>query len=90
MTSKEYSELKKEIDDLKGSLEEQNVVLKKIHQAIVGDKEFGQDGLVTMVRNHEKWIASQKYIWAKIYGGIAVGSTIGTIILNFISNRYFK
>jgi len=90
MTSKEYSELKKEIDDLKGSLEEQNVVLKKIHQAIVGDKEFGQDGLVTMVKNHEKWIASQKYIWAKIYGGIAVGSTIGTIILNFLYNRYYK
>lgn len=84
MTSKEYIELKKELDELKLSVSEQNETLKKIHSAIVGDREFGQDGLVQMVKNHEKWIESQKYMWAKIYGGIAVGSGIITFLLNYI------
>jgi hypothetical protein len=33
-------------------------------------------GLVQLVQKHEKWIEGQKYLWAKIYGGIAVGSAI--------------
>ena len=40
MVSKEYRELKIEIEDLKQSMSEQQEILKKIHQAIVGDKEF--------------------------------------------------
>ena len=84
MTSKEYTSLKKELDDLKTSVDEQGETLKKIHNAIVGDKDFGHDGLVQLVRKHEKWIESQKYMWAKIYGGIAVGSALISIIIKFI------
>jgi len=84
MTTKEYSELKKELDELKVSVAEQNVFLKKIHSAIVGDKEYGQDGLVNMVNKHDKWIESQKFMWAKIYGGIIVGSGCISIALKFI------
>jgi hypothetical protein len=84
MTSKEYTSLKKEIDELKSSVDEQGETLKKIHNAIVGDRDFGHDGLVGIVRKHEKWIESQKYMWAKIYGGIAVGSALISVLLKLI------
>lgn len=84
VTSKEYTSLKKELDDLKTSVDEQGETLKKIHNAIVGDKDFGHEGLVALVRKHERWIESQKYMWAKIYGGIAVGSALISIIIKFI------
>lgn len=83
MVSKEYRELKIEIEDLKQSMSEQQEILKKIHQAIVGDKEFGQDGLIEVVKKHDKWITAQKYIWAKVYGGIAVGSALGTFLMKY-------
>lgn len=83
MTSKEYTELKKEIDQLKDVVSEQNETLKKIHIAIIGDKEFGQYGLVSMVRKHDIWIENQKYLWAKIYGGIIAGSGLISFVMNY-------
>jgi hypothetical protein len=84
LTSKEYTQLKRELDELKDSVEEQNDTLKKIHSAIVGDKDFGQEGLVGMVRRHDKWIEAQKFMWAKIYGGIIVGSAFVSVIWKII------
>lgn len=87
MTSKEYIELKNEIDELKTSVDAQSETLKKIHNAIVGDKEFGQDGLVQMVKKHQSWIESQKYMWAKIYGGIIAGSGIISFALQYLIKK---
>lgn len=84
VTSKEYTSLKKELDELKTSVDEQGETLKKIHNAIVGDKDFGHEGIVAMVRKHEKWIESQKYMWAKIYGGIVVGSAFISVLFKII------
>jgi hypothetical protein len=74
--SKIYIELKKEIDEIKKSVDEQGLTIKKIHQAIVGDKDFGQEGIVDTMKKHDLFIEAQKYMWAKIYGGIIVGSAI--------------
>jgi hypothetical protein len=82
--SKEHMELKLELDELKKLVDKQSETLRKIHNAIVGDKEFGQEGLVEMVKKHDDWIQSQKYMWAKIYGGIIVGSSAIGYIINFI------
>ena len=79
-----YSELKKEIDEIKKSVDEQGLTIKKIHQAIVGDKDFGQEGMVDVIKKHDDFIESQKNIWAKIYGGIFVGSAVISIVLKFI------
>lgn len=84
VTSKEYISLKKELDELKTSVDEQGLTIQKIHNAIVGDKDFGHYGLVELVRKHERWIDSQKYMWAKIYGGIAVGSAFIGIIIKLV------
>jgi len=82
--SKEHMELKLELDELKKLVDKQSETLRKIHNAIVGDKEFGHEGLVEMVKKHDDWIQSQKYMWAKIYGGIIVGSTAIGYILNVL------
>lgn len=79
----EYKILKLEIDEIKASMSEQQETLKKIHQAIVGDKDFGQEGLVELVRKHDKWITAQKFMWAKIYGGIGVCTTLATMVIKF-------
>jgi hypothetical protein len=79
-----YTELKKEIDEIKKSVDEQGLTIKKIHQAIVGDKDFGQEGMVDIIKKHDEFIESQKNMWAKIYGGIFVGSAIISIVLKFI------
>jgi hypothetical protein len=76
--------LKKEIDDIKKSFDEQGKTIKKIHQAIVGDKDFGQEGMVDIIKKHDKFIENQKFMWAKIYGGIAVGSAIIGFLLKII------
>lgn len=83
MNEKGYKELKAEIDNIKNVFESQGETLKKIHNAIVGDKEFGQKGLVELVNNNTNWIMAQKYFWAKIYGGIAVGTTVVTILTKY-------
>ena len=83
MESKEYMELKREIGELSDCVKLQGETIKKIHNAIVGDKDFGQEGIVQMVRKHDRWIISQKFMWAKIYGGIAVGSAVATILVKF-------
>jgi len=87
MTSKEYNDLKNEIDSLQTIVAEQNETLKKIHTAIVGNKEFGQEGLVGLVKKHDRWIESQKYMWAKIYGGIVAGSGLVTFILQYLIKK---
>ena len=90
MESKEYKELKKEISSLQkdiGGLQKNSEKMcnqiDKIHTALVGDAKFGHDGLVKMVRRHEEWLMRQKYMYAKIYGGMIAISTITTLMIKF-------
>ena len=90
MESKEYKELKKDIVDVKKDLsalqkssEKMCNQIDKIHTALVGDSKFGQDGLVKMVRRHEERLLRQKYMYAKIYGGMIAISTITTLLIKF-------
>jgi len=76
MESKEYKELKEDFKNISEKIE-------RIHKAVVGDQEFGHLGIVQMVRKHDKWIEKQKFMYAKIYGGVAVGGILWTLILKF-------
>jgi hypothetical protein len=84
MESKEYIKLKAEIEELSSSVKQQGECIQKIYNAVVGDEKFGQEGLVNLVRKHENWIHKQKFMWAKIWGGIAVGSTLITFALKYL------
>jgi len=84
MESKEYIKLKAEIEELSSSVKQQGECIQKIYHAVVGDEKFGQEGLVNLVRKHENWIDKQKFMWAKIWGGIAVGTTLITFALKYL------
>ena len=83
MASKEYTELKKEVEGVKNQMAKLCNKVDKIHNAIVGDLTLGQEGLVRMVKNHEKFIQSQKYMYAKIYGGSIVVATIVSLLAKY-------
>tara|TARA_R110000764_G_scaffold102558_1_gene188080 strand:+ start:1007 stop:1258 length:252 start_codon:yes stop_codon:yes gene_type:complete len=76
ITKKEYSDLKKEIDEIKASVDE-------IKGAIIGNKEFGQEGLVNVVKRHEAYIESDRKFKQKLVGVGATLGTLWTLILKF-------
>lgn len=72
------SEVKTDIGRLEGKID-------KLTNAVIGDKEFGQDGIVEMVRRHEEWITKQRHLWAKIYGGVAVAGFLWTYLFKVLN-----
>ena len=76
ITSKQYTELKTEIDDIKASVDE-------IKKAIIGNPSYGQEGLVDMVKRHEAYIDKDIKFKQKLVGVGAALGTVWTIILKF-------
>ena len=73
---KNITHLNKEIDYIKGSLDE-------IKSAIIGNPKYGQEGLVNMVKRHEDYIEKDKKFKNKLLGAGAILGTIWTLILKF-------
>ena len=46
--------------------------LNEIHRAIVGEPEYGREGLISKVERHDFWIANAKVRIAAIMGGTFV------------------
>jgi len=67
-TTEEIIGIHKEIKSLNGKID-------RILRTLIGDEEMAQEGLVTKVDRHEKFIESQKLLMAKITG-IAIGSGV--------------
>tara|TARA_R100001244_G_C5171163_1_gene131668 strand:- start:1896 stop:2147 length:252 start_codon:yes stop_codon:yes gene_type:complete len=76
ITSKQYIELKTEIEDIKASVDE-------IKKAIIGNPTFGQEGLADMVRRHEAYIYNDKKFKQRLVGAGAVLGTVWTLILKW-------
>tara|TARA_R100001244_G_scaffold35643_2_gene32773 strand:- start:260 stop:511 length:252 start_codon:yes stop_codon:yes gene_type:complete len=76
ITTKQYTELKQEIDAIKKSVDE-------IKSAIVGNKRFGQEGIVDVVKRHESYIEKDQKFKQKLVGGAAVLGTLWTVILKW-------
>ena len=57
-----------DINWIKDQLLEQHTVLMKLNQTIIGDKEYGQKGLVEQVNDHRRYILKTKIsklnLWA--------------------------
>lgn len=67
-----------------------NSKIDRILRTLIGDEEMAQEGLVTKVDRHEKWIENQSLFIAKIMG-VAVGSGLfGGFIGQFIINYLLK
>ncbi|MDF1677039.1 MAG: hypothetical protein P1U29_03180 [Candidatus Pelagibacter bacterium] len=68
---------------IKDQLIQQHTVLTKINQTIIGDKEYGQKGLVEQVNEHRKYIHSDQKLKAKFVGGTTVVGVVWTLLLKF-------
>lgn len=68
---------------IKAKLMEMDITLTKLQQTVIGDKEYGQKGLVEQVSEHRKYIESDKSQKAKLIGGTAVIGVIYTFVLKY-------
>ena len=58
--------------------------IDRILRTLIGDEEMAQEGLVYKVDRHEKYIESQKVLWAKLSGIALAGGAFGGFVLNLI------
>jgi hypothetical protein len=73
----------KDMTWIKDKLTEMDVDLKLLKQTVIGNKEYGQKGLVEQVNEHRKYIEADKNLKAKFIGGSLVVGTLWTLLLKF-------
>ena len=56
---------------------------RKLKQTVIGNKEYGQKGLVEQVNEHRKYIENDKNLKAKFVGASLVVGTLWTLLLKF-------
>jgi hypothetical protein len=85
-TNREVSEedtIRYELQEIHDRLNSIEVTLAKLTQAVIGDKAFGQKGLVEQVNEHRKYIENDKALKNKFIGGSLVIGVIWTALLKF-------
>jgi hypothetical protein len=73
----------KDMNWIKDKLTEIDVDLKLLKQTVIGNKEYGQKGLVEQVSEHRKYIENDKSLKAKFVGASLVVGTLWTLLLKF-------
>ena len=73
----------KDMEWIKEKLTEIDDDLKALKQTVIGNKEYGQKGLVEQVNEHRKYLEADKNFKAKVVGGSLVVGTVCTLILKF-------
>jgi hypothetical protein len=73
----------KDMDWIKEKLTEIDIDLKSLKQTVIGNKEYGQKGLVEQVSEHRKYLEADKNFKAKVVGGSLVVGTVWTLMLKF-------
>ena len=83
-----YEQLRKDMEEFNKGVHKDLSILNdkvdKIIEALKGNSAYGNEGLVQRVKRNEKWIEKQRYLWAKIYGGIAVSSGLAVWLMKLI------
>jgi len=72
---------KENITYIKKEINKQGVLLERLANAVCGDKDFGQIGLIEQVNAHEKYIEDDKKFKNKIIGGVSAITTVWGIII---------
>jgi hypothetical protein len=74
---------KNDMEWIKEKLNEMDIDLKLLRQTVIGNKEYGQKGLVEQVNDHRKYIEDDKSLKAKFVGGSLVVGALWTLLLKF-------
>ena len=75
---------KENITYIKKEINKQGVLLERLANAVCGDKDFGQIGLIEQVNNQERYIEEDKKFKNKIIGGVSAITTIWGIIITAV------
>ncbi len=75
--------IKDMLTKMNGKLNEMEISLIKLNQTVIGNKEYGQKGLVEQVNEHRKYIEEDKNYKAKVIGGDTVIGVIYGVLLKY-------
>jgi hypothetical protein len=68
----------------KRQIQEVNLSLVKLNQTVIGDKTYGQTGLIEKVEEHNAYIEKDKQFKSKLVGGGVVITFIWGFILKLL------
>ena len=72
-----------DIQWIKKKLGEMDLMLHKLNATVIGDADYGQQGLVEKVKEHSEYIARDEKFKSKIIGGGIVLGAVWTALLKF-------
>jgi hypothetical protein len=75
--------IKENISSMSLKIQEVNISLLKLNQTVIGDKTYGQTGLIEKVEEHNAYIEKDKQFKSRLVGGGLVLSFFWGLILKF-------
>jgi hypothetical protein len=81
--------IKSTLTSMNSKLQEVEITLQKLNNTVVGDKVYGQVGLVEQVAKHEDYIETDRHFKSKVVGGTIVVGFLWTLLLKF-SDKLFN
>lgn len=75
--------IKENISSMSLKIQEVNSSLVKLNQTVIGDKTYGQTGLIEKVDEHTAYIEKDKEFKSRLVGGGLVLSFIWGLVLKF-------
>ena len=76
--------IKSTLSSMSLKLQELDVNFSKLNQTVIGDKTYGQTGLIEKVEEHTAYIEKDKQFKSKLVGGGLVLAFIWGLILKLI------
>jgi hypothetical protein len=76
--------IKQNLSSMSLKIQEVNSSLIKLNQTVIGDKTYGQTGLIEKVEEHTAYIEKDKQFKSKLVGGGLVLAFIWGLILKLI------
>jgi hypothetical protein len=89
ISSADIDFIKSTLTSMNSKLQEMEITLHKLNNTVVGDKVYGQVGLVEQVGIHEKYIENDRNFKSKVVGGTIVVGFLWTLLLKF-SDKLFN
>jgi hypothetical protein len=81
--------IKSTLTSMNTKLQDMEITLQKLNNTVVGDKVYGQVGLVEQVAKHEEYIETDRNFKSKVVGGTIVVGFLWTLLLKF-SDKLFN
>ncbi|MEI7509976.1 MAG: hypothetical protein WCJ62_10990 [Flavobacterium sp.] len=87
VNSSDIDWIKTTLSSMSLKIQEVEVSLNRLNQTVIGDKVYGQVGLIEKVEEHNAYIEEDKHFKSKLIGGSFVLGTLWTVIVSFITNK---